>query len=178
VDFIQARNFTPSRGRHIDLLVIHSMENQEKPGAARQVAQWFAGPDAPEASAHFCIDSHEVIQCVRETDVAWAAPGANHNGIHLEHAGMARQTAEDWADVYSASMLDVSIRLATSLCKAFGIPPELVGVAGLKVGRRGITTHAYVTQAFKLSTHTDPGLEFPLLDYCRRVAELLAKETV
>ena len=29
------------------------------------------------------------------------APGANHNGIGLEHAGYARQSAEDWADAFS-----------------------------------------------------------------------------
>jgi len=48
MQFIQARNYTrgPRRGP-IELVVIHTMENDEKPDGAENVARWFAGPTAP-----------------------------------------------------------------------------------------------------------------------------------
>src|SRR3982750_3889302 len=92
IPFVQARNFTRGRSNHIDVLVIHTMESPEKPDTAESVANWFAGSTAPQASAHYCIDANSVVQCVQDGDVAWHAPGANHNGIGFEHAGRAAQT--------------------------------------------------------------------------------------
>jgi hypothetical protein len=42
---------------------------------------------------------------------------------------------------------------------------EYVDVAGLKAGKRGVTTHNNVSLAFKKSTHTDPGPNFPMSHY-------------
>lgn len=170
--FIQARNFKPADGRPIRLLVLHSMEAPEKPDTAERVARWFAGEKAPQASAHYCIDSVEVVQCVLDRDVAWAAPGANHNGIHLELAGYAQQTDAEWADAYSAAVLERAAGLAAVLCGRYGIPARPLGAAELRAGASGIATHVAVTEAFGLSTHTDPGKSFPLQRFCQRVHEL------
>ena len=89
--FVQARNYTRGRSNAIDVLVIHTMESPEKPDTAESVANWFGGATAPEASAHYCIDSDSIVQCVHDEDVAWHAPGANHNGLGFEHAGRAAQ---------------------------------------------------------------------------------------
>ena len=40
---------------------------------------------------------------------------------------------------------------------ALNIPAERVDAAGLKAGKRGITTHASVSVAHRKSTHVDPG---------------------
>src|SRR5689334_17566080 len=80
-DFIQARNYTKSGDREIKWIVLHTMENPEKPKGASAVAHWFASDAAPKASAHYCVDNAEVWQCVGELDVAWGAPGANRYGI-------------------------------------------------------------------------------------------------
>ncbi len=72
IQFIQAHGFTPVSERAIRLVVMHTMEAPEKPGTAMAVAEWFAGPKAPQASAHYCIDAVDVIQCVPEDVVAWA----------------------------------------------------------------------------------------------------------
>ena len=98
--FIQARNSTPANRTTIDLLVIHTMEAPEKPDTAENVARWFAGSTAPQASAHYCIDDDSIVQCVHDKDVAWHAPGANHNGLGFEHAGFAAQAPKDWQDAY------------------------------------------------------------------------------
>src|SRR3954447_10294902 len=111
IPFVQARNFTRGRSNAIDVLVIHTMESPEKPDTAESVANWFAGSTAPQASAHYCIDENSVVQCVRDEDVAWHVPGANHNGLGFEHAGRAAQGKRDWADEYSAKMLELSAGL-------------------------------------------------------------------
>ena len=174
--FIEAAHFTPASRAAVDLVVLHSMESQEKPGTARSVALWFADPiRSPQASAHYCLDDREVVQCVREADIAWCAPGANRNGIHLEHAGRASQAANEWGDEFSMAMLHLSVELAASVCRAWAIPAKMVDAAGLLVHTRGITTHAEVSRAFKMSSHWDPGPNFPLAWYVSRVAGLLAE---
>lgn len=171
IPFVRARNFTRSNRKAVDLIVLHSMESQEKPGTARAVADWFAGVKAPPASAHYCVDAGAIVQCVRDEDIAWHAPGANSNGIGIEHAGRASQTLEDWMDTYSRLMLERSIGLCIALCKKWDIPPVIVTPEALRLQGQGITTHAYVSEAFKRSTHTDPGKNFPLAWYVSRVAE-------
>lgn len=165
IPFIQARNYTKTNGRGIGLIVVHDMEHPEIPGAARSVAKWFAGKNAPQASAHYCIDNLEVIQCVRDQDIAWHAPGANHNGIGLEHTGYAHQTAADWSDPYSAAMLQLSADLVREKCARYSIPIRFVNAEGLKAGAQGITTHAEVSRAWHRTNHTDPGVNFPMEHY-------------
>lgn len=178
IPFIQAANFTPANRTRIDLIVLHSMENSEKPRAARNVAEWFAGADAPPASAHYCLDAVETIQCVREQDVAWAAPGANHTGIQIEHAGRADQTASQWSDPFSTAMLAQSVMLCADVCARWSIPAQFVTFNGLRAGKRGITTHYHVTLAFRKSTHTDPGPGFPTEWFVAQVAARLAARAV
>jgi len=166
VPLIRARNAGPARpGQAIDLIVIHTMEAPERAGTARAVAQWFAGPDAPEASAHYCIDASEIIQCVPEDVVAWGAPGANRKGIHLEHAGYAGQSAAAWDDEYSRAVLALSAELAADIASRHQIPIVRLTVDQLRAGARGFCGHAEVSKAFpgknpKLD-HTDPGPGFP-----------------
>jgi peptidoglycan hydrolase-like protein with peptidoglycan-binding domain len=81
VKFVQARNYTRANRQAIDVIVIHCMEWPDKPDGAERVSAWFASDTAPKASAHFCVDSNSIVQCVRVEDVAWHAPGANGNGI-------------------------------------------------------------------------------------------------
>ena len=50
IPFVQARNYTRGRSNAIDLLVIHTMEAPEKPTTAENVANWFAGSSAPQAT--------------------------------------------------------------------------------------------------------------------------------
>jgi len=165
IDYKQAKHYTVASGRSIELIVLHSMEAGEASTTAEAVASWFAGSSAPKASAHYCIDDDSIVQCVLDKDVAWAAPGANKNGIHLEHAGYARQTREQWLDDFSSRMLALSACLTARLCVTYNVPPVFVDREGLKRNERGITTHNEVTWAFRKSTHTDPGKHFPIDHY-------------
>jgi N-acetylmuramoyl-L-alanine amidase CwlA len=177
---IHARWYTRTDGRQIDLVVVHTMEAPEKGETAEACARYLSRlPATRKASVHFCVDADEEIRCLPDRHVAYAAPGANHNGLHIEHAGYARQTPAEWADAYSERMLRRSARLTASLCKRYGIPVRFVGPAGLKAGRRGVTTHAAVTKAFPgpARTHWDPGPGFPIRHYLELVRAQLKKET-
>ncbi len=160
--FIPARNFTPANRTGCRLIVIHSMESPEKPGTARAVAKWFAGPISPRASAHFSVDNSEVIRCVLEKDIAWAAPGANNDGLHVELAGYAKQTAADWDDAYSRAELSRAAELCADIAQRYQIPPVRLTVDEVRDGKtKGFCSHKDVSDAFKKSTHQDPGQNFP-----------------
>jgi N-acetyl-anhydromuramyl-L-alanine amidase AmpD len=165
IPFVQARNYTKGRSNKIDVLVIHTMETPENHDTAESVANWFAGSSAPRASAHYCIDDNSIVQSVHDADVAWHAPGANHNGLGFEHAGRAAQTTADWSDDYSTKLLELSAGLVAKKCEENHIPVVWLLPADLRAGKRGITGHVQVSEAFKLSTHTDPGKNFPVQRY-------------
>lgn len=177
IPFVEAKHYTKHGKRRIDLVVLHTMESPEGIDTAENVSAWFAGKskgEAPRTSAHYCVDSNSVVQCVGDRDIAWHAPGANHNGIGIEHAGRASQGRDGWSDDYSVKMLDRSAQLVADLCVRYDIPIEWVDVKGLLAGARGLTTHANVSLAFKKSTHTDPGPDFPFDFYLARVRHYAA----
>ncbi len=161
---IASPHVTRTGGRQLDLIVLHTMETDEKGDAAENCAQWFRNP-AAKVSAHYCVDAESIVQCVRDQDVAWHAPGANHNGIGIELAGRARQTRRDWSDAYSTAMLERSAGLVAELCAKHRLPVTWLYAADLKAGKRGITTHKAVSDAFKRSSHWDPGQGFPVERY-------------
>lgn len=165
VQFIQARNYTkgPRTKGPIKLIVIHDMEAPETKDTAENVARWFASPTAPQASAHYCCDADSTVQCVKDSDIAWHAPGANAQGIGIEIAGYAKQKRADWLDDYSQQMLKTQvIPLVARLCRAYQIPAVWLTPEQVAAGKRGICGHIDVTRAFPgKGTHTDPGDGFP-----------------
>ncbi len=167
MDFIQARNFTRAKTpRTVTLIVIHTAECGERPGAARNVAAYFAGANAPKASAHYVVDSIETVQCVRDDDVAWHAGPVNGCSIGIEHAGSAGQTVAEWADEYSTATLQHSARLVAELCYRYSIPIVRLSQVDLADGlRAGICGHVDVTRGLRYGTHWDPGPSFPWSAY-------------
>ncbi len=154
--------------RHKDLVVMHDMEYPEGTKAAEVIAGYFSRSSSG-VSAHYCVDSDSIVQCVPDDDVAWAAPGANHNGIQIELAGYASQSKRDWLDVQSTAMLLLAAELTALLLTRHSIPCTFVTSQGLRSGQRGITTHAAVSVAFGRSNHTDPGASFPMAEYLTMV---------
>jgi len=179
IPYVEAQNWSRTIGaQRKDLIVLHCMEVADASTTAEWCAGYFAGRHgpAPNASAHFCVDDDSVICCVPHDRVAWHAPGANHNGIGIEHAGYARNTRAQWLDDFSLRMLGLSAELAAWLMLEHEIPLTFVVADHIKVGGRGITTHEQVSRAFGKSTHWDPGPHFPIGDYLRMVADAQARD--
>jgi hypothetical protein len=170
------RNFTWANRKTVDNIVVHTIEAAEASTTADNTAAWGAGPSAPRASWHVAFDDDSSILCVPFEHVAWCAPGLNHNGIHFEHSGFARQSYDEWFDPFSRRMLARSAKLAAVLCKRYDIPVEFVDAAGLLRGERGITTHYQVTKGpgKGRTTHTDPGRGFPMSTYLDMIKEAMA----
>lgn len=173
-DFIQARHYTPANRATIRLICVHAMQSAEKPWIARAVAKWFAGPVAPRASAHACVDDQEIVLCVHEKDIAWGAPGANRDGYHIEHSGRVGQNAAEWADSYSQAVLERSAKHAAQIANKYSIPIRRLTVAEVADGQTpGFCGHIDVTRAFRKSTHTDPGPNFPWDHYLELVEDAM-----
>lgn len=171
--FVESPNATQTEGRAIDLVVMHTMEIPELPGAAAICARWFASP-VSHVSAHYCVDGRTIVQCVREKDVAWHARGGNTHSIGIELAGFASQTEREWADDSSASILVRAARLVAEVCLRRRIPARWLVAGDLLAGRRGITGHSEVSRAYGKSDHWDPGPGFPVekfLDAVRRAEQ-------
>lgn len=175
IPIINARWLTRVTGnvkRKIQVIVIHSMEAPEKGTTAEACARYFATTDR-KASAHYCIDNNSIVQCMMIKNVAYGAKGFNRAGLHLEHAGYARQTREDWLDEYSTSML----KLSAQLCREILIPRLKIDVRQLSEEEiraishgdkiiTGFCTHAQITHALRIKGgHTDPGVGFPMNQY-------------
>lgn len=171
--FVKARFFTPfGQGRRtVRVIVIHTMETPERDGIADDIARDFATrPPTSKASAHLCIDNKKIVQCVKDNDIAFAAPGANSDGINLELSGRARQSAADWQDEYSTAVLENAANAAAQYCLKYEIPVRHLTNAELGDKRnKGLVGHAQVSSVFKLSTHTDPGPNFPWERFLERV---------
>lgn len=168
--YITPRNYYAGRDKTLRLIVIHTMETPEQQGRARWCAQYFAGPGAPQASAHACIDDQEVVLCLPPSATAWAAPGANSDGYQVEHAGYASQGAAGWADAYSQRMLALSATHTAQIARAAGIPLRHLTDGELAAGQAGFVGHDQVSRVYKLSDHTDPGPAFPWTQYMNLVA--------
>lgn len=181
--YVPARWQTPvTSKREVDLIVIHCMEAPEKGNTAENVGLYFKNHPGflivgtkkivSKPSAHVGVDSNSTVQYVKDNNVAWAAPGANHNGIHIELAGVSAQTAKEWADPYSILTLERAADVAAQYCLKYGI--QAIKLTPLQLGKgffRGIIGHIDATNAFKPNSgHTDPGTGFPWQFFLERVA--------
>lgn len=149
----------------ITLIVLHDTEGPVGPGAATEIANYFASTSAG-GSAHLVIDDDEAIRCLPDNMIPWGAPGANTNGFHIEQCGYASWTKAQW--LHHHDMLErVAVKVAQH-CKSFGIPCKFVYHTGLGAGAHGVTTHAEVSKWAAIydpsleHDHTDPGEGYPI----------------
>lgn len=168
--FVKSPHYTKLANRRgVRVVVIHSMEAPEKGDTAEKVAQYFKNT-VKQVSAHICVDNNSIVQCVLDNNVAWAAPGANHDGIHIEMAGYASQSHGEWMDNYSLLVIENAANAAAQYCAKYDIPVKHLSdeELGDKVSK-GIVSHAQVTSVFKKGSHTDPGANFPWDFFMSRV---------
>jgi hypothetical protein len=75
----------------IGLIVIHCTQSN----SARSSAQWFENPSA-QGSAHLVLDEHECYRTLDDNVIPWGAKGANTRGFHIEIAGWAEWSRDEW----------------------------------------------------------------------------------
>lgn len=164
--FIEAKWYqkweAPPARRPVRVIVIHDMEFYEKADTAEVIAKDFATrPATNKGSAHICVDNNSIVQCVRDNDIAYAAPGANNDGIQIELAGYQKQSPAEWLDPYGITLLALGGDAVAQYLLKYDLPPNKLTDADLLAGRRGIVGHDQVSRVYKRSTHTDPGVNFP-----------------
>lgn len=163
--FVQAKYFgkvPAGTHREVRVIVVHDMEYPEKLTAAEDVARYFRDmPDDRKASAHVCVDADSVVQCVRDRDIAYAAPGCNSDGIQIELAGYGRQSREQWLDDYSTKLLNNAADVIAQYLVKFDLTPQKLTDDDLQRGKAGIIGHDQASRVYKQSDHTDPGPNFP-----------------
>lgn len=163
-------NFTPGDNKPIKRIVIHSAVCPCGKGWARKIARLFS-TGAVKGSAHYVVDPYETVQAAYDSVICWHAP-PNGGSLGVEMTDYPGPVPDDkpWTAAYKAArrawrwrkaeqklMLQQTAKLVGQLCAYYRVPPEYVGVRGLKAGKRGVTTHNAVSSAFKQSTHWDPG---------------------
>lgn len=152
----QARNYRKGRSGSIDLVVIHTAEAPRERGG-RWVIDYFA-TTSRVASCHYGVGAYDVAQGVREADTAYAAPGSNHDGIQIELQAYA---SDAWKTPAAISQLRLCAALTRDICSRHHLPLVKLSPQDLRAGKQGICGHHDVSEAFKRSTHTDPGRNFP-----------------
>ena len=170
-------HYYEGRNEALRLIVIHTMEAQESPKTAENIAAYFASGTVV-ASAHACVDQDSVVVCLPPSATAFAAPGANACGYQIEHAGYAGQDAAGWADEASQAMLRLSAAHARSIALAAGIPLRHLSDDELAAGYAGFVGHDQVSRVYQRSDHWDPGPQFPWSQYMGLVnGEAATEET-
>lgn len=166
--FVRSSGTRPTSA--IKWIVVHSTETS--PGSAKNVSSYFASSSA-QASTHLVVDDYECYRGLDNYDVPWGAPGANYAGFHIEHVGYAKWTRAEWLS-HSNTLRRGAYKTALH-CLAWGIPLRWVGKYGLKLGRKGITTHKDCSDAFSGGDgHWDPGPNFPKDTYLSYVKQYAA----
>jgi len=143
----------------IDRIVIHCTVGADGKGA-QGTAEYFRS-SAARGSAHSIVDSDETLICAADKVVCWHAPPNTHSyGIEL-CCSLSNQGSGHWTLPSHVAMMKRAAKLTAEKCLEHDIPVVRLNDVALRDGKRGITGHVDVSQAFHQSTHWDPGPYFP-----------------
>lgn len=181
VSQVPAKYFGRGRRAKPIWIVIHTAEVPEVPTAAESLAAYAASmPDGRHVSWHYAVDSDSATQSVQESDTAWSAGPGNDHGIHIELAGTAAQSADQWGDAFSVATLKRAAQLTAEIARRWDIPlvhPTTEDVLALRPGvighdqisaasalarQRNIRSQPwYGSEGWRSTNHGDPGPRFP-----------------
>jgi N-acetyl-anhydromuramyl-L-alanine amidase AmpD len=181
IKFLQAKYYTASAMGAIKYIVVHTMEMAQTDQTAENCANYFAFnvDENHKSSAHYCIDSNTIMQCVHDSDEAWGVIGTdtqsgvsiNTEALHFEHAGCAGTvpgipaSPTDWSNAYTQKMMALSAQLTAKKARQFGIPTVHLSVADIQSGQRGFVGHDDLNAAWHGGDHSDPGPNWPWATY-------------
>jgi hypothetical protein len=158
----------------IKYVVLHSTESPNTKGSAQGVAKFFT--TAKTGSANLVVDDRSCFLCLPDSVVPYAAPPLNTTGFHIEQCGYSAWSKAQWMlhlpTIYRAAY-KASLRV-----QEHNIPPVWLTVADLKAGKKGITSHNNISLAFRESSHTDPGPNYPESTFMWFLRRFLAQGNV
>lgn len=99
-----------------------------------------------------------------DANIAWHAP-PNPHSIGIEICSEVTYTREQWLSPQVWPAVLRAAQRTRELCQRHDIPLKKIGPADLLSGARGICGHVDVSQAWHQSTHTDPGPNFPWVEF-------------
>lgn len=152
------------------LLVIHTSEGGETGVAAENLCSFMgmvgdrfnADGSTYGASYQYVTDTDEgLYPATPDNVVAYAAAGANHDGIHFCIPGKAGQDELGWADADSQAHI---ASLAWGMKqKSIEHTIPLIHLTDSQIinGHAGYCDHWAISRVYKRSTHTDVGQHFP-----------------
>lgn len=154
-------------------IVIHATSpsvgypSSSRAGMARGTAGYFTTA-AAGGSAHYVCDVAEEVHCLPDNVVAWHAP-PNPHSIGIEICGETYYTKAQWLSpsVWPACLLAAA--RTRELCQRFGLPMVKLNATDLLAGGHGVCGHVDVSMAWHQSDHTDPGPNFPWVEFMAAV---------
>lgn len=158
---VPTTNYHAGRLGGIRLIVLHTAECPCEAGRAKSTLEYLARP-AVQASAHYATDPTTTCSQVAEDDTAWAAPGANSDGIQIEQAGYAGWGPAEWALPEAVAMMRNTAALVADISRRRGIPLVHLTNAQLAAGASGVIHHVQAAQVYQLSDHWDCGPNYPI----------------
>jgi hypothetical protein len=172
-----------SNNKPIKRIVIHATVGAE-PGvdaAAKNVISYAKSTSRP-SSFHYIADDDQHFQYVYDSIVAYHAP-PNGNSLGYELCcSLSNKGKGHWGNAEHQRMLRIAAKDVAQLCLAYDIPIRKLTSAQVKSGAKGICGHVNVSEAFKQSSHWDPGPYFPWVAFIRMVqteaANLTDKKTI
>lgn len=150
-----------------DRVVVHTAECDCVPGAEVGIGNYFSSSGAG-GSAHYGESPSGEGHYVPENVIAWHAP-PNQGSIGVEITARAAFTAAQWASAAVQQVLHRTAARVGDLCHRYNLPVVWLSPADLLAGKRGITGHVCVSQAWQQSDHTDPGANFPVQQFLAMV---------
>ena len=169
--YVPAKHIGPKRTVPVRVITLHTAENLEAGDSAENLAKYGQNPDYI-SSWHVTTDNNSVMQCVKDSFVAYAAPGVNHDGIQIEMAGKASQSRAQWRDPFSLALLAITADVVAQYCLKFNIPPVHLTNQELLDGHLGVIGHNQASDVYKKSDHQDPGPNFPWTRFMHMVVDL------
>jgi N-acetylmuramoyl-L-alanine amidase-like protein len=148
-----------SGNKPIHRVVIHCTVSPCEPGGARNIAAYFRSRSAG-GSAHYVVDPAETVQAAYDSLVCWHSPPNSHS-LGIELCDPMTGSGRRWKDRRHQDMLGRAAKLTAQLCLAYDVPIRRLDPADLRAGKHGICGHDDVSDAFKQSSHWDPGPAFP-----------------
>ncbi|MFT4128092.1 MAG: peptidoglycan recognition family protein [Gordonia sp. (in: high G+C Gram-positive bacteria)] len=144
------------------VIVVHSTESDRAAAALAWMESQRNG------SYHVLVDTTgDAWRMVPDDRQAWAAMSSgNRIGLHVCAAGRAAWSRSRWLS--GAAQVEAIAAQLASWSAAYGIPLVRVTPEQIRRGVKGVCTHADISVAFGESDHTDPGVNYPLVDVITR----------